>query len=398
MILRILPNYYFSLECLFLYVLLCFLYASSNQLPPFLSFLSIIVIGNSCLYFILKQKQLSLFIPFLAGIIAGTIAFFLGLTVTKAIICGLFITFRLKSYSTESSLWKEERNRFQILFYCAGLLFILQGWNVNYSYMNLFYGICIGFTILFSIGRFLQYSVNRQSAKTVQGLLGTLSIAAFLTLLISVVSPIGKWGIITVFKGVLSSVAFLVSPFFNLIEKITIKPKPKGPKEALANPLHGIPKHQSEGYIVDNVPSWIWIVILIIILIGIGMLLRRYKKINIELEINEAHIEIEQISIKEHSKMKRRFFKQPAPSEHVRKLIFQLQKFAKKYNLGRHENETVKEWFHRAKLHRHEELLIAYEEVRYGSGKLLHNDEYYEHEFQKLKQEIKDRYKEENKN
>lgn len=397
MILRILPIYYFSLECLFLYFLLCLFYSSTNQLPPILGFLNIVVVGNICLYFILKQKQLSLFIPFLAGIFAGGIGYFLGLNQISALVCASFIFFRMKAFSTDHSLWLEERDKFQILFYCSGFIFFFIGWIVNYSYMNLLYGICIGFTIFFSFGRFLQHAVNKNTIKNVQGLIGTLSIAAILAGLITIFLPIGKWGVVKLLEGLVNLVGFFAAPVFKLTEKIVIKPKPKEPEEELRQNLDKIPQTHTINKILQEVPSWTWFIIFILILIVIGIFLRKFKYINVENKFQQTPLEIEQISIKENTKMKRRFFKQSAPSEQIRKLIFQLQKFALKHNQGRLEHETINEWFGRAQFQQHQDLLHAYEQVRYGNGQLEHNEKHYENEFQKLKKEIKNRDREENK-
>lgn len=391
MILRILPIYYFSLECLYLYFLLCLFYSSTNQLPPTLPFLWIIAAGNICLFFILKQKQLPQSIPLLAGLFAGGIGYFLGISQISALICVTFITFRIKAFSVDSSLWLEERDKFQILFYCSAFIFVFYGWIANYLYMNLLYGILIGFTVLFSFGSFLQQSVNKNSLKNIHGLFGTLSIAAVLTGLITICLPFGKWGIIKILEGFANLIGFMAAPIFMIVEKVVIKPKPRGPEEEPIQNPDTIPQSHPKHYILQDVPSWTWLIILLLILIVIVIFLRKYRYIKVENGSQQSSLEIEQITFKENPKFKRRFFKQSAPTEHIRKLIFQLQKYAFKHNLGRLEHETVNEWFGRAQFQEHQDLLNAYEQVRYGNGQLKHNQKYYENELQKIKQEIKAR-------
>lgn len=397
MIKRILPNYYFSLECLYVYFLLCLFYFSVNQLPPLFGFLCVCLVGNISLFFILKQKQITQFIPFFTGIVACGIGYFLGLNQMTAIICASFLFFRLKTFSIDSSLWIEERDKFQILFYCSGLVILFFGWIDNYSYMNVLYGISIGFTILFSFGRFLQQAVHKNALKNVHGLFGALSIAVILAAFVTVFIPTVKWGIFKLLDGLINVIGFIASPLFNLVENIQLQPKPKGNEEELRQNLDKIPQtHKVNGFLSD-IPSWSWLIIFILICILIGIYLYKFKFIRIEQNFQQSPLEIEQISIKENIKIKRRFFNHSAPSEHIRKLIFQLQKFALKHDFGRHEHETINEWFQRAEFQEHQDLLHAYEQVRYGDGILAQNEKYYEKEFQTLKQVIKDRTKDKNK-
>ncbi|MEH6936469.1 DUF4129 domain-containing protein [Bacillus sp. JJ664] len=397
MINRILPNYYFSLECLYVFFLLCLFNFSSNQLPPLFSFLSVCLVGNISLYFILRKKQVTQFFPFLTGIVAGGIGYFLGFDQITAIVSASFVFFRIKTFSIDSSLWKEERHKFQVLFYCSGLVILFFGWIVNYSYMNVLYGISIGFTFLFSFGRFLQETVYKNNFKNVTGLFGALSIAVILAGFVTVFIPTVKWGIFKLLDGVINLTGFLAYPLFNLVEKIQLQPKLKGDEEELRQNLDKIPQTHKGNSFLSEIPSWSWLLIFILICIVVGIYLYKFKFIKVEQTLQQSPLEIDQLSFKENRKIKRRFFNQSAPSEHIRKLIFQLQKFALKHDLGRHEHETLNEWFQRAEFQQHQDLLHAYEQVRYGNGKLEHNEKYYEKEFQTLKKEIKDRTKDKTK-
>ncbi|GGI14783.1 DUF4129 domain-containing protein [Gottfriedia solisilvae] len=393
MINRILPNYYFSLECLYVYFLLCLFNFSSNQLPPLFSFLSVCLVGNISLFFILQQKQVTQLIPFLTGIVAGGIGYVLGFNQITAIACACFLFFRMKSFSIDSSLWIEERHKFQVLFYCSGLFILFYGWIVNYSYMNVLYGISIGFTVLFSFGRFLQQAVHKDALKNVHGLFGALSIAVILASIVTVFIPTVKWGIFKLLDGLLGLVGFMAAPLFNLLEKIQLQPKLKGEEEELRQNLDKLPQTQKDNIIISDIPSWSWLIIFILICIMIGVYLYKFKFIKVEQTLQQSPLEIDQLSFKENTKIIKRFFNYSAPSDHIRKLIFQLQKFALKHDLGRHEHETLNEWFQRAEFQHHQDLLHAYEQVRYGNGILEHNEKYYEKEFQTLKKEIKDRTK-----
>lgn len=397
MINRLLPNYYFSLECLYVYFILCLFYFSSNQLPPVFGFLIICLVGNISLFFMLKQQQITQLIPFLTGIVAGGIGYFLGLDLISAITCASFLFFRMKTFLVDSSFWLEERETFQIVVYCSSLVILFFGWIASYLYMNVLYGMTIGFTILFSLGRFLQQAVHKNPFKNIYGLFGALSIAFILAAIVTVFIPMIKMALFKLLNGVIYIIGFIVSPLFNLIEKNQLQPKIKGEKEELRLNLDKIPQTQKVNSSLSEIPSWSWLFIFILICIVIGIFLYKYKFVKVEQHIQQSPLDVEQRSFKENKKRKRRFFNHSAPREHIRKLIFQLQKFALKHDLGRHEHETINEWFQRAEFQQHQELLHAYEQVRYGNGNIEHNEKYYENAFQSLKQEIKHRMKDKTK-
>jgi len=391
MILRLLSLYYFSLECIFLYFLLLLFYVHSNKVPPLLAFLCIGGIANLFLYYSLRKKQISRIIPMLAGFISGGIAYFLGFNLFPSIFCTFFIIYRVNAFINDSSLWMEERKKLPVIFYCSSFIVFITAWITDYSYINWVYSILIIFTLLFSLGRFLQQAIVNNEIKNVNGLLLSLVIAAMLTGLCTLLLPFVKWICFTLFEFVVKFVGFVATPLFNFVETIHIKPKPKGPIEDFVINRDPTQLKQNDEFLIQHFPSWIWLVLVIVILVIVWLFLRRYKLQSAETNIEQSPVEIEYASSNLSKKQKKRFFKHSAPSEPIRKLIFQLQKYASKHNMGRQNHETIKEWFIRNNFPIPVQLLNDYDNVRYGNGTLIGNEKEYEDEIQKIKQEIKNK-------
>lgn len=146
MILRLLSTYFFSLEYLLLYLIIIFIYESKNQLPPTLAIICIFLIGNLFLLYSLRKSQVPRVILFLAAIISGGISYTLGLNSVTSILCACFIYLRLEAFLKDTSLWIEERNKLQIIFYLTSLIvlffwldFTLLSYELDIMDNNYFY-------------------------------------------------------------------------------------------------------------------------------------------------------------------------------------------------------------------------------------------------------------------
>ncbi|XZF77099.1 hypothetical protein ACSBO6_05925 [Bacillus sp. AL-1R] len=393
MILRLLSIYFFSLEYLLLYLIVLFIYESKNQLPPTLAIICIFILGNLFLLYSLRKSQVSRVILFLAAIISGGLGYTLGLNSVTSILCASFIFFRLEAFLEDTSLWMEERNKLQIIFYLSSLVVLFFGWTSHYSHMNLILWILIIFTILFSLGRYFQQATTTQTIKNYRGIIGSISIAVLITGIISFILPILKWGIFKLLDGLFRAVGFLGTPLFNYVDHINIKEK-KIKLGQNSSAEDKIPQNtRNHHYILESIPTWVWLLILIIVLIVIWLVIRKLTYIRNEKHTVQQEISIEYNAIPEHHRKKRAFFKHSAPSEQIRKLIFQLQKYASKNKLGRHKNETLKEWLERIQIQNEDELIDAYNSVRYGKGEIK-DIEKYEVQVKKIMERIKSKDKE----
>ncbi|PEL10500.1 hypothetical protein [Bacillus sp. AFS017336] len=392
MILRLLPTYFFSLEYLYLYLIVLFLYESKNQLPPTLAMICIFLIGNLILFYSLNKSKVSRVSSYFAAIFCGVVGYNLGLNSVTSILCASFIFFRIEAFLKDTSLWNEERNKLQIIFYFTSLFVLFFAWPSHYEYKSFVYGLIIMFTILFSLGRYFQQAVITQSIKNSRGMFGSILIAAILTGIFTLVVPLFKWGIFKVLDGLFKVVGFVASPIFNFADHKNFKvEKIKLNRHPVKNQIPQNPKNQH--FILESVPTWVWLAILIIVLIAIWFVIRKLKFIRIENQSFQQDIGIEYETIPESMRIKRRLFKANAPTDQIRKLIFQLQKFASKHKMGRHNGETLNEWFKRIQISNEDELINAYNSVRYGKAELK-DIEKYEEQVKRIKEMIRNRDKE----
>lgn len=77
-----------------------------------------------------------------------------------------------------------------------------------------------------------------------------------------------------------------------------------------------------------------------------------------------------------------------APENHIRKEVFQLEKYAHKKELGRLNHEDVKEWFERLRIQYDPRTIQTYEKVRYGEHLDESSDGWFKDEIKKVKKQI----------
>lgn len=77
-----------------------------------------------------------------------------------------------------------------------------------------------------------------------------------------------------------------------------------------------------------------------------------------------------------------------APENHIRKEVFQLEKYAHKKELGRLNHEDVKEWFERLRIQYDPRTIQTYEKVRYGEHLDESSDGWFKDEIKNVKKQI----------
>lgn len=394
MIQRLLPAYFFSLECYFLFFLLFFFYVQRADVPSITAFLIIIFVGNLILYFSQKQKLISGTVPFIGAIILGGVCYFLGLTNMSVFVCTVFLYFRIAAFIKDSSLWKEDRAHFAILFYCSSLIVFIAGWIFRYPYMNWMYGMVIGFTVLYSMGRFLQQIEGNKEGKAVAGFAGVLGVGVLLTGVLTILVPVVKWMFFKIMSGLAVIAALMGRPIFYLLEQIEFIAKPMDPVEdEFTQGETGQPVVDHSINPNNYMPLWLVITLLIVAVLIIWYFVRK-KKMMTDQTDEQSNIKLEYIPATVKTNKKRRFLREPAPNEYIRKLFYQLQIYADKHEMGRYEHETIREWFQRVDFPKNDELFLAYENVRYGKGQMNKEDAlHFEVVIQGIKREIKERNK-----
>lgn len=394
MLQRFQPAYFFMIECYFLFFILFVFYFQSGEIPSVPAFGLVLIGGITVLSFSLKQKVVNAAIPFLAALLIACACHLLGFKFMPVVISGAFVYFRLNAFINDSYLWKEERPKLIILFYSSSLVVLLFAGIYRYPYMKVLFALMIGFTILYSIGRYLQQLEDGNRSDGIKGIMNVLGIALLLTGIGTVLVALVEW---ILFK-VLSFLTFLASligrPFFDFMEIIILKIKPHQQEvKGKLNINTGPPRNGDNNPLLD-VPLWFWLALAAIILLIIFMIVRKKKSI-VELATNEqSDFHINHIPLVSRIRKKRGFFREQPPNEYLRKLFYQLHIYALKNGMGRLHHETIREWFERVQLQSNEELFLAYESVRYGKRDIPRDEAtYFEEVIQELKNEIKERNK-----
>ncbi|MFD2445560.1 hypothetical protein ACFSO7_16495 [Bacillus sp. CGMCC 1.16607] len=398
MIQRILPAYYFSIEGLFLYFLLFLFYTRIGEIPSIPSFVAVLAVAYLFLLFGLKQKLVSGTLPFVGAVLSGGIAYVFGFTFMSIVLIAVFLFFRMTAFLKDPAMWKEERTKLAILFYCSAFVIFLEGWVYKFPFMNWLFGTVIIFTLLFSVGRFLQQVETNKNVRNVGGIAGVLGIAAALATAVTFLIPIAKWMVFTIFEGLFLIIGFLLTPIFNLVESIIIRDRRRAVDKDEFEQVEFTDDQKgglSDTPVAVEDPIWLWLLLLAIVLFVIWFFVRK-RKMNRDDNAPSSGIEIEHQPVQRNLGKKHRFFGEPAPNEYIRKLFFHFQIYAEKYGMGRYDHETVQEWFHRVNFRKDEDLFYAYDCVRYGEV-IIPKDEakHYEEIFEEMKREIKERKKNE---
>lgn len=389
---RILPAYYFTLECLFLYFLLFLFYIESGEVPSIFSFFIVSSLSVIVLLYGLKKQTITGTFPFIGAILSGGMAYLLDFNIMSVILSSVFLFFRLTSFFKDDALWIEERSKLAILFYCSGFIIFLAGWIFKYPHMNWLFGIVIAFTILLSVGSYLQHLKETGGTRNISGITSTIGIAVLLTGGVTLLLPLVKWLFKNIFEGLILFIGIILTPIFKLIESFEFQSKLKAPSVSEFK----LPENSKErSYlfeeVISNTPILIWFVLFIVILLVVWYFVRKMRMANVKLD-KVLSLEMEHSPTLLKMEKKRRFFREPPPQEYIRKLFFQLQIYAEKHGMGRYDHETIREWFNRVGFQTNEELILAYESVRYGGGVIPKRDaKHYEEMIQKIKNDIKER-------
>lgn len=402
MINRILPAYYFSLEGLLLYFLLFLLYFRQGTIPSLPSFLGVLAAAIFVLLFSLTQKQVSGSVPFIGAVVSGLIAYLLGFTFMSVLLITVFLYFRIKGFYKDPTLWKNDRIKLAVIFYCSGLVIFLVGAIFKFPYMNWLFGIVIAFTILLSVGRYLQHIVGENTIRNTPIISGILGIAVTLSAIITLVVPIFRGVFSYFFDGIAVVVEQLAKPIFSIAEEITLMTPVEDPyadqdNELLYEAIESEEKVSMAGSdsFLSNIPIWVWGIFLVLGLFILWFFLRKKKMVADNISHKKSSIQIER-TYSLSSSARKRGRREPEPNAYLRKLFYYLQTDCERYGFGRLEHETIREWFDRVGFQKNEELFIAYDSVRYGTKEIKPSEaKHLEKAVQGIKREMKERLKEE---
>ncbi|MDP4170023.1 MAG: hypothetical protein Q8906_05380 [Bacillota bacterium] len=278
------------------------------------------------------------------------------------------------------------------IFYVCGLIVLFDAWVVDYQEMNLLYVIPIIFTLFYSVGRYLQQMEHHHQLHFVKSIASSIIIAGLLTGAITLLLPFAKWTFFGILQAAIMLTGFLATPILNLVEgkKLELKIHHQPADDEDPGVRNNIAHHFLKYTHLEVIPGWVWLLLLIIVFIGIFLILGRKKVEVLGVHDPSSSVSIEHVPSVLDKKRKLPFFRQRQPQDYVRKLLFDLLLFAEKNKMGRSTNETVREWFDRLGLPKNEDLLLAYDQVRYGNAVISKRESLQYISFiDGLKQEIK---------
>ncbi|WP_042455947.1 hypothetical protein [Neobacillus dielmonensis] len=390
-----LRTYQFSLE-LFTVILFLFLfYIYKKELPPiylllFLCFCSFIVFNIFLEKVQTKAKYGYFFLIVPLTLIVGRAG---GVPLFILVLLGIFIYWRGVSFFEE--MLQSNQVLQLLLAFLIGMVTAIYAAMGDYPYQSALIYFLI-FQLIFNlIGSFFNrwITITNDKVKFVLyfgKLLLLITGVGFVVTFLYKVIQIGFFGTLQSMAWLFSS---LVVPAYNLFHFILslskqddyeFKPKP-------AKFSGGAGEYTRHSF---SIPEEIIIIFLtlIIAVIVYFVIKRKFRKSSIS-DHSLSSLEIMQgINIDTKPTQKRKNRKPPA--DHIRREIFELERFTAKLHLGRLPNETLGEWWERVGVTDSEKTKEIYEKVRYGEENASMEDQsIVRREMFNLKHRLKERSK-----
>jgi len=382
----------FFIEWTFVSLILVLFHLLSSQRMPLFSTM-IIAAAASILFTLLlelkprlaKPMYLLVFMPllFAAGSLSNLENFYTG-------IMAIFIFWRVLKFHQDSTSHSE--SVWLVLTFLIGVFLSPLAYFYGGSYL-----IQIVFLLLFQLlfilsGQFflkwidVELALKKRFAVTYSKLLGIF-------LLLVAVLTFGRGILKEIFFFVLQlagwTLSMLLYPFFAWIGSADMQARAnKAFSGQLPNMENESPFEQSRQ--VFDPDFWGPILFAALIAIGFYFIYKKTSLFSMQREeeapeagvITTAHIE----GGANTGEFTRR--QKAAPENHIRKEIFQLEKYAHKKELGRLNHEDVKEWFDRLSIQYDPRTIQTYEKVRYGEQLEEKSDGWFKDEIKKVKKQI----------
>ncbi|MED3574454.1 hypothetical protein [Cytobacillus praedii] len=304
-----------------------------------------------------------------------------------SIIFSLFISFLVfwRTISHVNEQDKQNQGKWLLSSILLGIFILFIGGATSPANMATISGLMITQVLFIIIGGFLRrwLDVDTKTTNKKQFLLPFLSIILIIGtagLLITVGRNIFKALFFSVLNLGVYFITFLTKPFFSWAESQDWSKK-------IAEMLDSEEEEGSEEIAInmDELgqndfldPTVLAVILFIAILLFFFLYIYKKKRKDIsEGEVVPASAFFTDSSfLKEETGIFRRRKKIP-PSDPIRKEIFDLERFAKKMNLGRRSFETLPEWLHRIEMIDSSDIISVYEKVRYGGFQYSKQEEKY---------------------
>lgn len=381
---------------LFFFFILLF-YMDAKALPSLPGFLAAYA-ATIGIYMLLSKRLPDTYVSimFVAPVIAF-LAYLLNFHIAVSILMGLFLSYRGFMYFIQ----ERRISTFTLLmhsFFWMPIIYV-GGVAVGYPYgstLLVLFASQLVFVLLLYTGETL-FSLKGNVAMQKSVLTSTAIVIGVVLSVAAIFSTFGKWLLGGAFGWLGSAVSFIAGmiarPIVYLLGLHDWTIKPKGQEEQSAISGDGtIPETEvvyEPGSLFDN--PWVLAIVVVVVITVLFLILRKKRvEKDVDEEMNRATFLTSLTQRKDGFRFSRK--NQKPPEDQVRRLMYDLEKLAKKKNRGRYPFETLEDWLNRESFLK-QEFMQLYAKVRYGELKL--SDEEHEqcremaHELRKTLKELK---------
>lgn len=389
--------YHYSIEALLLYIISFIYFMHEGIVSPILPFLTVIVGGPLImlgLFYLLKKR--SYWVVILSGLISFGLGYLVSDKLELLIFVIIFVVWRVPAHLNEADM-KHELSILGITFITAIIVYLMNSFvDYTYSYVVL---LLTCFQVIFvMVGRFIDGLLNsqfsdhdglkRQVKWVVYVLTGMIGTVVILTLAL----PILKLTFFYLIKGIFFFFGILLMPLLyfllgqeDLFKKFFDAQYPDDEREQVE------PVQYSDLIEMDQAyynPLFGWTVLVIVLVILLIWYWKKYRTRVISVQgANELVMNSSILTNKGTS----RFTKSKPPKDYVRRLFYDLERFAAKHKMGRLKDETAREWLKRLGYMEDNEFVTYYETVRYEEESLTKEQK---EQYDKIVKEIKRKMRE----
>ncbi|MCA1319326.1 hypothetical protein LC085_05310 [Bacillus tianshenii] len=331
--------------------------------------------------YILLSKRLPdtyVSIMFVAPVIS-LLAYLLNFHIAVAILMGLFLSYRGFMYFIE----ERRLSSFTLLmnsFFWMPIIYVggvAAGYPYGSTLLALFAG-QLALVLLLYTGETL-FSLKGNAVMQKSVIASTAAVIGLVLAVTVMFSTLGKWvldGAFGLFGSAVSYIAGLIArPIIYLLGLHDWTVKPKGPVEESGIEFEGDQEPEAEmvldqGSLFDN--PWVLAIAAIVVITVLFLILRKKR---VEKDEDERMNQTNFLSSLTKRKDGFRFSRnvQKPPEDQVRRLMYDLEKLAKKKDRGRYPFETLEDWLNRESFLK-QEFMQLYAKVRYGELQLTEEE------------------------
>ncbi|MFT4415676.1 hypothetical protein ACLM5H_17605 [Fredinandcohnia humi] len=362
--------YHYSIESLLVYLITFIYYMHEGIISPILPFLAVVGGGAFVmvgLFYLTKNRSFGIII--LSGILITGIGYLVDYRLELLVLLVLFVSWRVPAHLNEADM----KHEILVLGYTfiSGIIIFLFSSFVDYPYSYVLVLLTSFQVIVIMIGRFIDSllssgtTYNDTAKKQIKWVLNVITGLVVGVTVITIALPILK----PTFFFLLKSVFFFFGVFLMPLLYFLL-----GQEELLSkffDAQYGDGKVQEAAPAFEDVinmeeayysPLFGWTLFVIVMIV---ILLLYWKKYRIRQIGIQADKELTVSSSILTDTRNSPFAKGKPPKDHVRRLFYELERYAAKHRVGRMKEETAKEWLERIGYNEDNEVVSYYETVRY---------------------------------